>query len=670
MTELRAVGIDLGTTNSAVAWIDETGRSAMVRNSEGDLLTPSVVFFDDEEVVVGKEARSATAVHPDRVAEWVKRDMGRAVYSRPIGGKYIPPEVIQACILRRLQADLTATLGPNVGVVITVPAYFDEPRRKATADAGQMAGLNVLDIVNEPTAAALAFGEVLGYLSAAGDTAEEMTVLVYDLGGGTFDTTLIRLGPGDVRTLATDGDVQLGGYDWDTRLVDHVAEWFKQSFGRDPRKDLAALKRLYGAVVEAKHALTARSRATIAIDFGGYSREETVTREDFEELTADLLERTSYTTRQLVRVAELEWKDVSRVLLVGGSTRMPMVARMLESLSGIAPDHRANPDEAVARGAALYAKYLLDRQAWEETEEAPAPDFEVTNVNAHSLGIEGIEPETYLKTNVVLIPRNTPLPAVFTRKFTTKRAGQQSIVIQVLEGESSRPAECSGIGRTVVRDLPPDLPQGWPIDVTFEYRENGRLSVHTSVPGKDRDVTLEMEREVGLSEEGVARWKQAVESSSGFDAFDSMVDGVLGLSEPESEGDDDPDVTSPDAEAAPRQPSAGPTLPNPPRAPSAATPPGGPQAASPPRKRDASGPKPQASPARRSVAEKPSAGASGGQTDPEPVAPAARRRPSPERLPRWVITVIGFLVSAVVGLGLGYWILSWLFPQSSLLNLW
>ena len=223
MAKRKPIGLDLGTTNSAAAWVDHTGRTAMVPNAEGELLTPSVVLFDDAEVVVGKEARNAATVHPEKVAEWVKRDMGAPVYSRPIRGEYLPPEVIQACILRKLKADILRTLGPDTSVVITVPAYFDEPRRKATADAGEMAGLTVLDIVNEPTSAALAFGETAGFLAPTGTPLEEMTVLIYDLGGGTFDVTLLRLAPRDIRTIATDGDVQLGGHDWDLRLVDHVA---------------------------------------------------------------------------------------------------------------------------------------------------------------------------------------------------------------------------------------------------------------------------------------------------------------------------------------------------------------------------------------------------------------------------------------------------------------
>jgi molecular chaperone DnaK len=544
MPQDKPIGIDLGTTNSAMAWVDEAGRSAMIPNAEGEFITPSVVYFSESEVVVGKNARTAITAHPEMVAQWVKRDMGAPFYSHPIRGHYLPPEVIQACILRKLKADLVDALGPGAPAcgtqtVITVPAYFDEMRRKATADAGEMAGLRVLDIVNEPTAAALAFGEALGYLAghplgsigAPGTPGrQELNVLVYDLGGGTFDATLLRLAAGNVRTLATDGDVQLGGHDWDQRLVDYAAERFMQSHSHDPRQDPATLNRLYLDCMEAKHTLTARARAVIQVNYQGRFAEIAVSREQFEELSADLLERTSYTTRQLLAVAGLEWKDVQRILLVGGSTRMPMIARMLHGLSGIQPDRTVNPDEAVARGAALYAGHLLARRAG-----SPPSTFQVTNVNSHSLGVEGIDTDTLRKKNVVLIPRNTPLPARHTERFATKSEGQRSIVIKVLEGESSQPGECIAIGRTVVRDLPVGLPKAWPVEITFEYGTNGRLAVEAHVPGTHQQARLELLREAGLSGEGLNRWKQPVSEAGGFKTFESAAQDVLQSAQPAQE---------------------------------------------------------------------------------------------------------------------------------------
>jgi molecular chaperone DnaK len=522
MSREKPIGIDLGTTNSAMAWVDESGRSQMMQNAEGELITPSIVFFSESEVVVGKNARSAIVAHPEMVAQWVKRDMGAPFYSHPIRGHYLPPEVIQACVLRKLKADVTRVLGPETRAVITVPAYFDELRRKSTADAGDMAGLRVLDIVNEPTAAALAFGEALGYLATTGLPREEMHVMVYDLGGGTFDATLLHLAMGDITTIATDGDVQLGGHDWDRRLVDYASESFLKSHNVDPRGDPATLNHLYLDAMEAKHTLSARSRASIRIDFAGRSGEVQIVREQFEEMTADLLERTAYTSRQLLAAAGLEWKDVKRILLVGGSTRMPMVSRMLKSMTGVEPDRTVNPDEAVARGAALYANYRLAKE-----EGSQRPIFHVTNVNAHSLGIEGIDTDTLRKKNVVLIRRNTALPAKHTERFCTKSEGQRSIVLKVLEGESSLPGECIAIGRTVVRDLPAGLPKGWPVEVTFEYGVNGRLTVNAVVPGTQHQARLDLERDVGLSGEGMARWKAPITAAAGFGAFEAAVQDAL-----------------------------------------------------------------------------------------------------------------------------------------------
>ncbi len=528
MSRETPIGIDLGTTFSAASYIDHAGHTLMIRNAEGDILTPSVVLFGDNEVVVGKEARTAATARPDLVAEWVKRDMGSPFYTRPIHGQKLPPEVIQGCILRKLKFDIRHTLGNVDRVVVTVPAYFDEVRRKCTADAAELAGLKILDIVNEPTAAALAFGETLGYLSPAGTPQNEMTIFVYDLGGGTFDATLLKLAPGDIRTIATDGDVMLGGHDWDLRMADFAAEAFQKQHGLDPRKDPAAMNRTLSAVIEAKHTLSARVRATIRVEMAGRSSEVHVARELFEEMTADLLERTAYTTRQLLAAADMQWKNIDRLLLVGGSTRMPMVVDLLRQMSGLEPDHTVNPDEAVARGAALYAAYLLAKEGGTGQET----NLQITNVNSHSLGVEGIDPETLRKKNVVLIPRNTPLPAKMTERFTTKSDGQRSIVLQVLEGESTFPGECTAIGRTVIRDLPAGLVKGWPIDVTFEYGSNGRLNVHAVVPGTNHEATLDLERASGISREGIEHWKKPIAAAAGFDSFESMIQDVLGLIAP------------------------------------------------------------------------------------------------------------------------------------------
>ena len=638
MSSERPVGIDLGTTFSAVAWVDDSGHTSMIRNAEGDLLTPSVVLFTDQEVSVGKEARTATTVHPELVAEWVKRDMGLPYYTRAIHGQKLPPEVIQACILRKLKQDVVRTLGRLDRVVITVPAYFDEPRRKSTADAGEMAGLKVLDIVNEPTAAALSFGELLGYLTPGGAPKKEMTLLVYDLGGGTFDATLLRLSPGKIETIATDGDVQLGGHDWDMRMAEYVADQFKKTHHVDPRQDMAAMNRILAAVIDAKHTLSARSRTMVRVELVGRSMEIPVTRELFNEMTGDLLERTAYTTRQLLTAARMKWKDVSRLLLVGGSTRMPMVSDMLRKMSGIEPDHTVNPDEAVARGAALYASYLLAK------ESGKTHDFSITNVNSHSLGVEGIDQQTMRKTNVVLIPRNTPLPSKINERFVTKLENQRSIALKVLEGESSLPGECTMIGRTVIRNLPEGLPKNWPVEVTFEYGTNGRLTVNAIVPGTHQGATLDIERTVGISNDGIARWKQTIDAAPGFDAFEAMVQDVLNLM-----------VESPESSAASQSsPHMQANFENAAKVTTAAqnwTP----QASG------ASTPGKTTAHAAAAPASNEATNAAGdspvpkpGNLSPDDVLP----------IPHWLFSLIGHVVAAAVGLALGYFVLYKLRPDS------
>ncbi len=514
------VGIDLGTTYSAMARIGESGKSTIIPNEEGTLITPSVVLFEDQRIIVGREAKKVSVVSPDRVAICAKRDMGKPVYSRRIKGQYIPPEVIQSYILRKLKNDIARQVDGEFEAIITVPAYFDEPRRKATYQAGEMAGLKVLDILNEPTAAALVFGEEQGYLTRFGAPKEQMNVIVYDLGGGTFDVTLIDMKPGDLKTICTDGDVQLGGFDWDMRLVDYMAEEFVKHRQADPRKDPQSLQRMVVAAEDAKHTLSARPQVTVTVTHEDKSLEVEITREKFEAMTADLLERTRYTTRQLLATSGKEWKDIHKVLLTGGSTRMPMVKRMLQELTGIEPDHTVSPDEAVARGAAIYANYVLASRK----ESEHKPNFDVTNVNAHSLGIHGIDPQTGRKRNRILIRRNTPLPAKQTMECVLKEAGQGSVVVQVLEGESLDPEECSAIGRTVIRNLPGGLPKGWPIEVVYEYGVNGRLNVKAKVRGTESETSLELEREDSLSADNLSQWKSVVTNEgAGLDAFDMAI---------------------------------------------------------------------------------------------------------------------------------------------------
>jgi molecular chaperone DnaK len=515
-----AVGIDLGTTYSVVAHLDLHGRPVSIPNAAGDLLTPSVVLFDEAGPVVGKEAVQAAALEADKVVSCVKREMGAKAYHRPINGESLPPEVISSLILRSLKADAERKLGPVPQAVITVPAYFDEPRRRATMDAGKLAGLEVLDILNEPTAAALAFGYQLGFLDRSGQRPADrpLRVLVFDLGGGTFDVTIVEIRGNQFRALATDGDACLGGKDWDEQLIALAAERFMAAGGADPREDPASLQELWTAAEVAKKTLSERPRATLYVNHRGKRLKLEVTREQFEEATAPLLGRTRTTTEIVVRQAGLTWAAIDKILLVGGSTRMPAVPRMIESLSGKPADRSVSADEAVAHGAALYADLLLQSRVAETPSGATSgsrPDarragFSITNVNSHSLGIVGVDNQTGLKRNLILIPKNTPLPHTVTGVFKTHRPGQPSVAIRIVEGESERPEMCSQVGMCTINGLPSNLPAGWPVQVSYAYEANGRLQVTAQLKGQKTSVTTEFVRDNSLADDDLRTWGQLI----------------------------------------------------------------------------------------------------------------------------------------------------------------
>lgn len=494
-TKHAAIGIDLGTTFSVIAKLDDLGRPVTIPNSEGDNITPSVIFLEEGNPVVGKEAVKALATDADQVAMCAKRDLGSRFFHQELGGRQYPPEALQAWVLNKLRLDAEKQVGRCEKVVITVPAYFDEVRRKATQDAGYIAGLDVLDIINEPTAAAVAFGFQQGFMKADGSATEKKKILVYDLGGGTFDVTVMEIGGREFNALATDGDVQLGGRDWDQRLVDLVAQEFIAKFGMDPREDPNTAGRLWRDCEDAKRTLSARMKVSIACDYKGQAVRVEVTRPKFEELTRDLLDRTAFTTRQTLQAAGLTWTDLDRVLLVGGSSRMASVIELLTNLAGRPPDCSVSPDEAIAHGAALHAGLILSKHRGE------APSFKIKNVNSHSLGVVATDVKTKRDRNAVIIPRNTPLPATAKRVFKTNKEGQKSILVRIVEGESTSPDDCSQIGKCTVPKLPPNLPAQTPIEVKFKYEENGRLRVSVHVEGTDASLSHEIMRENSLTQD-------------------------------------------------------------------------------------------------------------------------------------------------------------------------
>jgi molecular chaperone DnaK len=509
----KLVGIDLGTTFSAIATLDDRGQPVTLPNRDGDMLTPSAVFIDEANAVVGQAALDVALEQPDRVASLIKRRMGQPSYGRAVSGREFRPETLAAIILRKLIQDAELRLGPIREAVITVPAYFDDTRRKATKDAGRIAGLNVLDILDEPTAAALAysFQPPRGSHGLSPDQVlpnEQRTVLVYDLGGGTFDVSLVRLSQRRFETLAIEGDVRLGGKDWDDRIVEHVAGLFLKQHGVDPRADPQSLAALNAAAERAKKTLSKLTQTSITCTHGGKVLTVPLTRAEFEGLTKDLLTRTRLTVQQVLRQASIAWEKIDRLLLVGGSTHMPMTAQMLQEVSNKVPDNSLAVSEVVARGAAIHAGIAATRSgetglSLEDDAAAALGDVVEINVNAHSLGIEVKQQQE--RINDILIPKNTQLPTAASRVYRTVVENQTRVRVKVLQGEASQADACISIGECWIEGLPSSLPKASPIQVRCGVGSNGLIDVMALDMTSGKIARTEIHRSSGLSEEEIAR---------------------------------------------------------------------------------------------------------------------------------------------------------------------
>jgi molecular chaperone DnaK len=508
----KFVGIDLGTTFSAIATLDDRGQPVTLPNRDGEMLTPSAAFIDGDMAVVGQAALDVALEQPDKVASLIKRRMGHPLYGRLVAGREFRPETLSAIILRKLVQDAERRIGPVEKAVITVPAYFDDTRRKATQDAGRIAGLQVLDILDEPTAAALAYSIQPSRSSAEiyPDRVlrdEQRTVLVYDLGGGTFDVTLVRLTQKRFETLAVEGDVRLGGKDWDDRIVNHVAELFLKQHQADPRTDSISLASLSAAAERAKRTLSKLPQATINCTHAGHVLTVSLSRTEFETLTRDLLTRTRLTAQQVLRDAGLSWDKVDRILLVGGSTHMPMTAQMLRELTAKEPDNSLAVSEVVARGAALHAGIVAVRseevglEMAEDVRESLGQVVEI-NVNSHSLGIEVKHGPDRL--NDILIKKNTQIPTAASRVYRTVVENQPRVRVKVLQGEAHQADACIAIGECWIEGLPPNLPKHSPVQVRCGVGSNGLIDVMALDMTSGKAARTEIHRSSGLSEDEIA----------------------------------------------------------------------------------------------------------------------------------------------------------------------
>ena len=495
----KAVGIDLGTTNSVVAVL-EGGEPSVIANAEGNRTTPSIVAFKSEEVLVGELAKRQAVTNPDNTVRSIKRHIGTN-WKESFEGKDYTPQEISARILQKLKRDAESYLGDDVtDAVITVPAYFNDAERQATKEAGQIAGLNVLRIINEPTAASLSYGL---------ENNEDQKILVFDLGGGTFDVSILEISEGVFEVKSTSGDSKLGGDDWDQRVMDWLIEKFKSSTGIDLSNDKMAIQRVQEAAEKAKIELSSTSETEINLPFitandaGPQHLLEKLSRSEFEKITADLVERTKEPVENALSDAGMKFSDIDHVILVGGSTRMPSVQQLVKSLTGKDPHKGVNPDEVVASGAAIQAGVL----------KGDVKDVLLLDVTPLTLGVE-----TKGGIMTKMIERNTTIPTKRSEVFSTAENNQTQVEIHILQGEREMASGNKSLGRFTLTDIPAAMAGTPQIEVTFDIDANGIVNVNAKDLGTGKEQAITITGGTALEDDEIERMIKDAETHANEDA--------------------------------------------------------------------------------------------------------------------------------------------------------
>ncbi len=508
----NTVGIDLGTSYSAIATLNSKGDPVLLKNSHDDEITSSVIMLEPGCRITVGPSIDRIVVEPQNAIVAIKRHMGDPDFFRMYEGRRLNAEFLSSMILKKLKQDAERSIGKVANAVITVPYYFNDPCRRATLNAGKIAELNVLDIINEPTAATLAYAWLKGELGRTKEGSFERSILVYDLGGGTFDVTVVKYTPTHFTVVATDGDTLLGGLDWTERIIEYAAMRFQKRHGTDPRTDPQTRALLTKECEAAKRVLSESPRTTLDVTDGVRTMTVGLERSQMEDVTADLLQRTRDTTEIVLELSGLSPDQIDDIVLVGGSTHMVSVVEMLKSVVGRTPSHGLEPQRVVAQGAAIHAAILEAREGGTDSPLGAAvlerlKSVSTTDVNSHSLGVEISDPQSRQKRNHIMIPRNSGLPVEVRQRFVTDTPNPQGIRVRLLEGEVSDIDACTRIGDFRISNLPPDLPVGSPVEVTYSYDASRRIHVTAQELIGNNDASVDIQWDTGMNSSAIEQFQ-------------------------------------------------------------------------------------------------------------------------------------------------------------------